>query len=61
MRKPGLTVSILLAWAMVLGYDRINVMIGVEFKPLLYAAMVMMVYVLYLACQGNKQTEMEEA
>ena len=61
MQKSKFVVGVIGAWIMAVIYDRIKVMTGIEFEPLLYAALITMGVSLYLIFQHDECVQEEEA
>ena len=61
MRTSILIPSLSSVWLMSVIYYNIEVNTGIEFRPLLYAAVLVMIVGLVLGCRNDKETTKEEA
>lgn len=61
MQTTTVFMSVISAWAMAIAYYQIDVGTGIEFKPLLCAAIITLGIGLYYGCRNNKITAEEEA
>ena len=61
MRMSTMMVSAISAWIMAVVYDWIEVTTGMEIRPILYVAVLVMATGLYLGCRNDKETARGEA
>lgn len=60
MQKSVLIISMLSSWAMAVVYDQINQASGVRLRVLLYIAIIVMVFGLYMGLRTNNECDAKE-